>query len=362
MNAQRSKLPMPHPANLFYFHFLTIHLGQYLQGIRIVARVKLILVASSNGLGHARRLLNLGVGLRVLKVDFRLAITRTQERLLKSEIESLFREPPPDLLRIEAHGLESVLFRDSYTPDEVHGATRQALVEADAVISDNSLWPALYNPNFFLFGHFEWLTYVRNLPMDNQEKIRETDVFKIEQELITKTLTWFRTRHFSINNELLDPISLDVPLLRYGGDQKYPTTRTNLLWVSRGTTGRNTPLTEGKHFSGYPSVRRESWEMATSDHLPRAVIGRPGLGTIRDCLASNTPFIPSWRGIDSELASNESRLQELGLALDLETGGGAQTQGYRLDAVSDAMGKFWALNSDTSIEVASQILEKIQRK
>jgi len=324
--------------------------------------VKLILVASSNGLGHARRLLNLGAGLKALKVDFRLAMTRKQERLLKSEIESLFSGFPPDLIRIEAHGLESLLFQDSCKPVEVQGATIQALEGADAVISDNSLWPALYNPNFFLFGHFEWLTYARNLPRDYQEKISETDVFKMEKELITKTLIWFRTRHFSINNELLDPISLDVPLLRYGGDEEYPTTRADIVWISSGTTGRNSPVTEGKHLSGYPFALRESWEMATSDHLPRAVIGRPGLGTIRDCLASKTPFIPSWRGIDSELARNESTLIELGLALDLETGGGAQSQSDRLDAVSDAMGKFWALNSNTSIEVASQVLEKLNRK
>lgn len=324
--------------------------------------MKLILVASSNGLGHARRLLNLGAGLRALKVDFSLAITVAQEKLLKSEIESTFQGFPLDLLRIEAHGLESLLFQDSSIPDEVPSVTRRALGEADAVISDNSLWPALYNPSFYLFGHFEWLTYVRNLTSDKQEKIRETEVFKTEKELITKTVMWFRTKHFSINSKILDSISLDVPLLRYGQDHKYPTTRADLFWVSRGTTSRNSPGTEGKHYSGLPVVSRESWEMVTSDYLPRAVIGRPGLGTIRDCLASKTPFIPSWRGIDSELACNESKLRELGLALDLDTDDVAQTHRDRLDAVSDAMGKFWTFNSDTSTEVATQIMEKIGGK
>jgi UDP:flavonoid glycosyltransferase YjiC (YdhE family) len=60
-------------------------------------------------------------------------------------------------------------------------------------------------------------------------------------------------------------------------------------------------------------VERETYEFAEFKEKPKLVLGRPGLGTIRDCLATGIPFLPIWDKLDPELNSNTNHLVNLGL-------------------------------------------------
>lgn len=323
--------------------------------------MRILLVASSNGLGHARRLLNLTSGLHALGFDPRLAITKRQADHLDSEIKEMRRSFACKLLQIDHHGLEAKLFQSVGAHKPISSETKKAVAEADLILSDNSLWPASYNPNFFLLGHFEWLTYVKLLPKAIQQPIMETDAFRIEKRLIEQSLGWFKTKHFSMENELLNPIALEVPLPRYSKDPSYQRIRSDAVWASWGTTNRNALNTNRPKLFGHQVLTRETWEMSSSNQLPLAVLGRPGFGTIRDCLASGTPFIPSWQGEDPELASNETTLKRLGLSLEfrLEEGSRLGNLKIKIEATSYAIERFWTQNSATPTEIAKQIMKTV---
>ena len=112
-------------------------------------------------------------------------------------------------------------------------------------------------------------------------------------------------------------------------------------------------------------INKESHFLHIEKLLPLAVIGRPGLGTIRDCLASATPFIPFWSTSDPELTSNVEALSKLGLIAEFWknlNGESMESSKNLVSLISDFQPKildYWTNNSVTSNICARIILEEI---
>jgi UDP:flavonoid glycosyltransferase YjiC (YdhE family) len=86
------------------------------------------------------------------------------------------------------------------------------------------------------------------------------------------------------------------------------------IWLSQGTTNLlDKSALSLNQLKELGITERETYEFAESKGKPSLVIGRPGLGTIRDCLAMGIPFLPIWDKMDPELNSNVNHLVNLGL-------------------------------------------------
>ena len=89
---------------------------------------------------------------------------------------------------------------------------------------------------------------------------------------------------------------------------------TTDIWLSQGTTNLlDKSALSLNLLKDLGITERETYEFAESTGKPRLVLGRPGLGTIRDCLAMGIPFLPIWDKMDPELNSNVNHLVNLGL-------------------------------------------------
>ena len=97
--------------------------------------------------------------------------------------------------------------------------------------------------------------------------------------------------------------------------------------------------------------------MNISPNLPKMVFGRPGLGTIRDCLASRTYFHPLWEGRDVELESNSEHLHRLGLFKNLTENSNLGV--FNDEEISFRIKRFWEDNSAASTAVVDLILANI---
>jgi UDP-N-acetylglucosamine:LPS N-acetylglucosamine transferase len=84
--------------------------------------------------------------------------------------------------------------------------------------------------------------------------------------------------------------------------------------MSTGTTELNCyPYPKKIKKYNYKIEPLETFKLIGAAKKPSAVIGRPGLGTIRDCLAAGIIFIPYLRDYDPELESNILSLKNLSL-------------------------------------------------
>ena len=125
---------------------------------------------------------------------------------------------------------------------------------------------------------------------------------------------------FQIKDFLLEPRNFGenmmINLPRYHSDiladkNKNETTE---IWLSQGTTNLLDKSALSLNLLKELGItERETYEFAESKGKPSLVIGRPGLGTRRDCLAMGIPFLPIWDKMDPELNSNVNHLVNLGL-------------------------------------------------
>jgi hypothetical protein len=270
------------------------------------------LVASNNGLGHARRMLNISSGFLKAGQSIKLFISKDQRIKLNSELAKMNLDL--NLIEIESYGIDGpVWFKRGRLVLEPPPKIVDEIEGCDFIISDNLTWPFKYNENIALFGHFTWHDYWQRTK--NFEDLKSLDIFEQDYENLRNIPFAFQIKDF-----LLEPrtfgnnIMINLP--RYHSDIRVDKNRneTTEIWLSQGTTNlldksglQLNVLTEHR------IVEREAFELSESTGKPRLVIGRPGLGTIRDCLAMGIPFLPIWDKMDPELNSNVKHLVNLGL-------------------------------------------------
>jgi hypothetical protein len=267
------------------------------------------LVASQNGLGHARRLTHFSGAFEELGYQVSLYLSSPQVLTLSKEIREVC--PKTKVFEIPCYGLDGPAQINS-TVRVVPKSLQRQFREFDFVLSDNLTWPGSFLENFLLMGHFTWIDYWA-FRYPNQE-------LEIDKALLhaSKISNWFAPVDFSQIPTQLDEIGrTEIPLSRYISDPKAPhNSDLTGVFFSNGTTGLNQSdqnelglqlkkinlvLTNGESHS------------FRENQTPALTLGRPGLGTIRDCLAFGIPFLPCWVGDDPELFNNEATLKRIGL-------------------------------------------------
>lgn len=319
------------------------------------------LVASSNGLGHTRRLAQLASGLTSAGKEVHLFATKRNISLLEHELQELgvlnLTVPVPPI------GLDSYLMHGSQFLEnklEKPSIAHDILKQADVVLSDNSLWPITVNSNVWTFGHFLWTDYYKASVDKLSEPTLESRL-KCEIELAREVKGRFLLSAFQQSDLDLDIETHFVPMLRYLGDDSaiYDSRNSNEIWVSIGTTGRS-------KFAKFETerVRRLETHNFRLGKLPRCVLGRPGLGTIRDCLAFSVPFFPISYDSDVELELNIQSLQgginqKLPRVESWDSIAKLDTSSRTLRLCSKRLAEFWNRISASRFEVADLVLDSL---
>lgn len=270
------------------------------------------LVASNNGLGHARRLSNLALGFHSLGYNVNLFISSHQFLKIKSEFK--FPTNSIKIFIIDSHGIDGPVWRKNgfkYVKPDIGIITE--ISKCSIIISDNVIWPINYNENFYLFGHFNWIDY-----WENQKNVVFTktvmEIYENENLMMNKIKKWFLIKDFQFNVEAKRNIRIiPVKLLRYFNDSLFPDKYypEPTIWISRGTTKLQDPDINLKNLMPYFNIKfEETFQLTTSNFKPSLVIGRPGLGTIRDCLAAGVYFYSVISEDDPELRSNRESLSK----------------------------------------------------
>jgi hypothetical protein len=314
---------------------------------------EILLVASANGLGHARRLMYIYEEL--LRKDIRAGIVLNESQFSKCKVEFPETSWGGLLVTNSKYGLDGPHAKFSTEPVDL--AVLDRVANAQCVLSDNVFWPTKYNSNFFMHGHFTWVDYWSRRKVISQV----VDELPDEENLIEKVRGWFKASVFGLSESLLDPKAIPMPLIRYPSDIGFEGLPRNWseIWVSVGTTDDRVYSNfdfESLQDSGFQIRFLETYNFLILKTLPGLVIGRPGLGTLRDCLASGTPFLemkqPEIEGNhDPELASNLDKMSTFGLLVNPQ-----KIHKHALGKLSNMYREFWAQNSAPVNEYSNKML------
>lgn len=259
-------------------------------------KIRIVGVASANGLGHVLRILRLLKGFSQLDMKTALVCSRRQIELIK---RGTFSKELPALFEQEPIGLDgpSVLSISNQPSKEV----MKLLNSATLVISDNLLWPIEFSKRFALCANFLWQNYWHKLNKDDLiERIR-VDIGLLNQAQFICDYEYFS----QISN--ISGLRIKVP---YDLENPDGFKLVNETWISSGTIKKNNDIYELlKNFKNIGMIRRsETNEISRLRIKPKLVIGRPGIGTISDCIAHEVPFIPFLNSRDMELEFNQEIL------------------------------------------------------
>jgi hypothetical protein len=281
-----------------------------------------LLIACGNGLGHARRLVNIGVQWSE-EVVIKIAMTEKQYGLLKNEIKTLSPNRQKfKVIIIPPIGLQGP--ENQYLSLHYNLAPTNVLSElesADMVISDNGLWPWFYRNDCIFMGHFTWVDYYLAQIADNREL---SDLYlnflKIEKNLqmqVRKTLIFQDFLFGKINSS---PQNFPLKLPKYRDFNHGAQIISKTAHIAVGKTGiENIDFNKFfRNFPGWEIKVQETYYLGKSQHLPELIIGRPGLGTLRDCIQFNLKFYPIGHN-DPELENNMNVILNNSI-IDLETG------------------------------------------
>jgi hypothetical protein len=274
-------------------------------------------IASINGLGHARRMTHLALSFK--KMGFLTTVFATKHQIKRLLLELNLLDKSMNFVEISSHGVDGpVWMKDGCQIETPSNQVISIIEKCDLVISDNSIWPVKFNSNFVLFGHFNWLNYWHIQKKQSYSK-EFLSIFEQEISLLRDIDISFQLTNFVLNGVFNTGVNIPVGLMRYESDIKIPKLiEHSTVWIANGTTklSKNFDFTSVKN-TGLNFSLAETYCLFYEPIKPIAVIGRPGLGTIRDCLAAGVLFIPYLEDSDPELESNILSLQKLSLVSDI---------------------------------------------
>jgi hypothetical protein len=325
----------------------------------------LTLVASQNGLGHARRLALLAISAAQEGMHSTLVVTTRQIQLLQAEFSGtrlrffeLNEQFELDGPGVGTHGFGRIV---APSPDLI------ALVSASNIcISDNLVWPAKFATKFVLLANFLWSDYWRLRNSQSQAVARQDELEQACAPFVSARFA-IQTLSFSENARL--PVSRPYKFLRYPRDHRFSDLVLGPdVWLSGGTTGlfnsNQFLVQESDKLQERELMYRETWELGTSHLLPWAVFGRPGLGTLRDCMAAGIPLFPLGYDLaDPEMSKNAEFAQdffELEDPASLPELDNGELQKLRSDLTAKR-GHFlekWSAISEDTDSLLSRILER----
>lgn len=266
----------------------------------------ILLVASQNGFGHAKRLYEIAYEINKNGVKCKLLLAHNQIEIIKNRKEPILQNI---LLPSFSYGIDG--YSSTKPIADIDKNTAQLVEKSKVIISDNVLWPADLNSNFYLHAHFVWHNILKNL--DKQEHLDE-------HKRMLKIKIWFQNKFFYHPFRLLKNntvVTQKVKNLRFRVDSiidKLPVNQSE-IWISSGSIPSNkSNLSEINFSTKHFSVKLlETFKMYELGYKPLFVIGRPGLSTIRDCLSAGVQFFPININLDREMNSNIMNLIDLKL-------------------------------------------------
>ena len=212
-----------------------------------------------------------------------------------------------------------------------------ALQQADIVISDNLAAVLKVRPDALIMGSFIWSDILQTA-YPNHRQIAPFVTAELE---LLESHRPYNLCVGAIVMPALQKRCKTVPLPWFGQDDKWERDveqRKNRLAVLAGATSA---AQEELEKLCHQLVAHTDFEIAIPDRLMNkmpaeladrlvpfdftleafascdAVICRPGVGTITDCIVTNTPMLLFYESGNSEVQHNARRLSELGLGLEL---------------------------------------------
>lgn len=267
------------------------------------------MIASANGLGHARRVLHIALKWS----DFctvNVLLTKRQLTILRDEFSP--KNNSISLIEIPPIGLQGPDYDfTSFGYEEVPVSVSMTLSESNLVISDNALWPRLYTDNFILMGHFTWVDYYQQL-LNSGKQVSNSYQHFLEKEILMldSVEKGFLLEPFAFGNLLNLPRQIKFKMPRYFESIKKKMVIQNLGIIAVGTTVHKSidKKTLQQSYSDLDLIKLETFQLQFLPYIPRVVLGRPGLGTIRDCAEHQISFLPlSYQ--DLELKNNMKVLE-----------------------------------------------------
>lgn len=276
---------------------------------------KVCFISSSNGLGHARRLLHIAHTWHLYGFEVKLVVTDKQRSLLFDERLELFGEESPEIFISQpAIGLQGPEYENSsFGFNSISEDVLLLLRSCEIVISDNSLWPFKFRKDTILLAHFLWVDYYRILVRQNIKISSRYREFLAVEDRLVKNISNFAAidpfRAFELKQR--QPfISLGLPYYNLYVPSRDLNHKTILVTVGRTDTYK---LKIDEIKQKYPESRvliGQTYNISRLNALPDLVIGRAGLGTIRDCAEYGINFKPL-DTTDPELISNSEILKVL---------------------------------------------------
>lgn len=274
--------------------------------------VRIALVPSASGLGHARRLLSL---LPCWGNDhqFLFFCTERQNTLLQSQVRQLELKGFQIILVIYSpQGLQGPTSFDVYPYERTKQNRRfkraiEVLNSAELVLSDNSLWPLRYRDDTAVLAHFSWIDFHYQ---SSNKQIQE--IVQIEIELIEKcnNLNLIFPFAFGFLRQASTFKRIDLWRINHGvNDFKL---KQDKISLAIGTKFGRDACVERKFRGLFENLaREETYEMILKGEIPRYCIARPGLSTIQDLMSLEIPFITVLFENDIELENNNKVLNNM---------------------------------------------------
>ena len=265
--------------------------------------MKCLIVTCANGLGHARRQLHIAARW-ASENDVTLLMTKRQYILLKKEyIDLVHRFGNFKIREASPIGLQGPSISSSFAGNYKINKLIQKLIESsDVAYTANVLWPLALREDVIFFGHFLWTDYFLGKSNLNGS-VNLYKLLSFEMELASRIAFSVTLNEFTIGDLVRIPNRLSLNLPTYYEDLKLSLDPRKEIWISKGTTNLAQEFNNSMGLDSRLFQWRESHEIVGSGIKPAGIIGRPGLGTIRDCIEFNIPFHP-FSITDVELENN----------------------------------------------------------
>lgn len=277
--------------------------------------MRVTVVSGLNGAGHFSRVLAIGESLAKRQHSVSMVIGQNHIGLEPERISVLEARSNSEIFVLSGPpGLDGPQWGlpESQNPESVPDEIRDVICAADLVISDNAVWPLQITSKTILMAQFLWVDYWR----ENSARVR-TRLEKEEALLCARVKLRFANPVFLIESAVVDGSRTQaLKLFSYPRDTVVGGKPVrNEIWLAGGTTGLNSVTQNFPVIlpGGFSLVSRETHLLSESSYQPAAIVGRPGLGSIRDALGCGIPFLPLWEGEDFELNHNSNVLVERNL-------------------------------------------------
>ena len=295
--------------------------------------ISVSLTVCPNGMGHAVRALRVMRELVGLRRGFRLTavtLTPSQQGGLRAETRAWLGAHGTRILEgISDPGValeqDPSAYGDGRLRDwEDRWAATPALAEADLVVSDNLVGVLTHRPDAVLMGSFLWSDVLEAMPGPSGDAPAEIDAFVLhERDLLARHVPpMLCTADVASDGVLRRTTPVPLPWFddrRWGAeDAEAPVPASRRVAIVGGSTGAQAQSL------AVVAARLDDAGWETVSHLPgpeeppvSAVICRPGIGTVTECVMRALPMVLVRESWNPELTHTTAALVGLGLAVDL---------------------------------------------